>query len=571
MSEIQQYSTPELVPFEHDGTMNARCVDKVKGKPETPFFDKICVRKWIPVKDFQDTKLALEAFTKEVRILRIAQHYHVIKLITEYYVVDRDFVIIMDRAEKDMSELLQSEVDEDERERFASWSTCLARAMDHLHRIGIRHRDLKPENILIKGGRVLLTDFGISAIGLKMTISTTLQGRDSSKTERYAAPEVLDGGSRDSQADIFSLGAVFLEMLHSHSYWDHRSKLTEAIKGKSPAFGTKLRKVQEHIKFLLESSSGDGWVIKVLELCQRMLDEDSFKRPAAAEVLKLLEESSSTDCPCNKLSASDLLVESCRKHDIDKVKERLHSGTDPRTVGAIHQAASREGSSFVEALLNKTKVHERLKLVNQRNYSGQTPLLCAVGYGDIDTVEYLIKEGADITSSDDDGHTALHCAAGYGNKQVVEFLLKKIPKQHVKALLDLKDRSGRTSLLCAVRRGHYGAAQSLLESGADVGLGDEKKRMPLHFAARYGCIETVNLLLAKGAMPAGLHAKDSEERTPLYYAASGMRLEGKFVQVIKRLLELGAKVEETDIGAAAETRKKDGRLKLLYQAADDSM
>lgn len=54
------------------------------------------------------------------------------------------------------------------------WFGCLANAVAHIHETGIRHRDIKPENILMKGGAVLLADFGISKMGLGQTLSTTV-------------------------------------------------------------------------------------------------------------------------------------------------------------------------------------------------------------------------------------------------------------------------------------------------------------------------------------------------------------------------------------------------------------
>lgn len=86
----------------------------------------------------------------------------------------------------------------------------LAHALQYLHGTQIRHRDIKPQNVLVQGDRVFLTDFGIALDWEHLSRSTTTA--DSGKTWRYAAPEVARFEKRNTAADIWSLGCVFMEM-----------------------------------------------------------------------------------------------------------------------------------------------------------------------------------------------------------------------------------------------------------------------------------------------------------------------------------------------------------------------
>ncbi|KAH9209800.1 kinase-like domain-containing protein, partial [Leptodontidium sp. 2 PMI_412] len=92
-----------------------------------------------------------------------------------------------------------------------SFFGCLAGALNFLHEAKIRHRDIKPQNILVKGAHVYLTDFGVSLDWENLSRSTTTE--DSAKTPLYCAPEVARWEKRNTSADIWSLGCVFLEML----------------------------------------------------------------------------------------------------------------------------------------------------------------------------------------------------------------------------------------------------------------------------------------------------------------------------------------------------------------------
>ena len=106
-------------------------------------------------------------------------------------------------------------------ERFWEISReCLA-ALGTAHAHGVIHRDIKPENLMLTSEReVKILDFGLalrSASEGPATSGASTQSVDRvawpAGTPAYMAPEAHYGGSIDQRTDIFSLGAVFYEML----------------------------------------------------------------------------------------------------------------------------------------------------------------------------------------------------------------------------------------------------------------------------------------------------------------------------------------------------------------------
>jgi serine/threonine-protein kinase len=100
--------------------------------------------------------------------------------------------------------------------RTAIRGACeLAGAVDYAHRHGIIHRDIKPENILLAETHVLLMDFGIArALGLAAGEQLTSPLTVGPGTPTYMSPEqFIPGQELDGRSDIYSMGAVFYEVV----------------------------------------------------------------------------------------------------------------------------------------------------------------------------------------------------------------------------------------------------------------------------------------------------------------------------------------------------------------------
>jgi serine/threonine-protein kinase len=96
-------------------------------------------------------------------------------------------------------------------------ATCIAadacRALQALSRAGLIHRDVKPANLLVSSrGTAKLGDFGIA-----LTLDGGGQAWPAgvSGTPPYLSPEQAWGLPLDPRSDLYSLGAVYYEMLTS--------------------------------------------------------------------------------------------------------------------------------------------------------------------------------------------------------------------------------------------------------------------------------------------------------------------------------------------------------------------
>jgi serine/threonine protein kinase len=137
--------------------------------------------------------------------------------------------------------------------QFLDIAVSLADAVGAAHARGVMHRDLKPENIMVTtSGWVKILDFGLakfrsgetplSEADTRLNTGLTISGM-ALGTVPYMSPEQADGDAVDHRSDIFSLGAVFHEMLTGNQPFRGRTvaQLLSAILRDDPPPLTSIR------------------------------------------------------------------------------------------------------------------------------------------------------------------------------------------------------------------------------------------------------------------------------------------------------------------------------------------
>src|SRR5262245_10633653 len=191
--------------------------------------------------------------------------------------------------------------------------------------------------------------------------------------------------------------------------------------------------------------------------------------------------------------AGSLLADAVERMDGARISVLLQQRVDvnvPQADGmtALHWATYHDDAETVERLV---RAGAQVKAANRY---GVTPLSLACTNGNAAIVELLLRAGADPNAALPGGETPLMTAARVGSPATVKALLVR------GATVDSKDdRRGQTALMWAAAEGHADVARVLIEAGADFRARLASGFTPLLFAVREGHTDVVRVLLKAGA------------------------------------------------------------------------
>ncbi len=367
-------------------------------------------------------------------------------------------------------------------------------------------------------------DFFPSSSSSSSSLSSTSSCATSGPTGPKALPLLSDtqvsGFWEPNKIDLKKAAAVIFE--DRPDDWPDGFSLLE-FPGLSPELADILRGTGMHV---LWSSSGAVWGPWSLVLVAPQYDRERLKlgllqvqinqdgtRPPQAE----LNADAEAEAPRNADAIDD------DTDDVDEGEYVIHVGGErdlqiriirPREAGI-------EGGNDVQTTPFQ---------------SCATPLMVATVLGDIETLNFLLDNGADPNRQTSDGKTALMVAAAKGHIRLVRSLLR-----HPQTQTHLKDSAGWAALAHAAQHGHEAVFSLLLNFGMarlPRQVSDEPNGHPFIIAAHNGHQAICALIVAEGVR---VDSEDNLGRTPLWYAAHNGHAE-----CCLWLLEAGANLDHVD-------------------------
>ena len=167
---------------------------------------------------------------------------------------------------------------------------------------------------------------------------------------------------------------------------------------------------------------------------------------------------------------------------------------------------------------------------NTENPEGETPLMAVARSGNVEAARLLLDAGADVNATEDwGGQSALMWASARSQVDMVEFLIANGANLNQRGVIRQWERKtiteprpkdmnkgGFTPLLYAAREGCVKCARLLVDAGADPDLTDPERVSPLNIALLNLHFDVAATLIEGGA---DVDKWDLFGRSPVYMAA----------------------------------------------------
>lgn len=209
------------------------------------------------------------------------------------------------------------------------------------------------------------------------------------------------------------------------------------------------------------------------------------------------------------LSIDEQFLNAVNQGDLNEVERLLQDGADinykePHRQGMSALAvASSQGNSVMALFLVASGAD-----VNLQNNSGETPLHFAVSANNLEIIQFLIENGADIQPQGDS--TPLLAAARRGYFEIVQFLVRN------GADINRRDNNGNSALDLAYNRGHIQVISYLIDQNAVQFTDRSIDRIPLR-------VHDVTIIDRNGLPEMGNHLVSRAEMVIMRLQSTGTR------------------------------------------------